>query len=666
MRDLAGWSKIIVSILAFVWCVFLVYTALTVSLHPILQGSISLSFGLAIVFLAYPFSAKSEIYRSEKKHILKPLVFGTTRMPSLLDFLFIAISVGPCLYIMIEWEIIVRSPGYYDTYQLVIGLFLIVGLLEGTRRSLGLSIPILMLCFIGYAMYGHHIPGMFGHAGFEGEEILYQLFLMQEGIWGLLTDMTARLIALFVLFGPVLFATGVGKTFMDIAMISGGRVRGGAGHVAVVGSSFFGMLSGSSVANVATTGSFTIPTMKKLRFPPAMAGAVEASASSGGQIMPPIMGAGCFIMAEFLNVPYVTVMIAGIIPGVLYFIGVSAGIWVEAGRYGLGKLPASMMPKFKEAFGIRQLITFVAPVGLLMFMLFIHYPAQQAAAWALMVCMINFLLIGGPLNPASMWERIKIIWVDGYFRAVITALAWLMVMMSCVQMAVTLISMTGFGVKVSAGIMGLAGTHIMLALFATMLIAMLLGMGMTTTAAYVIAAAVLVPAMENLGLPALASHLFIFYFAIKSGLTPPVCITVFTAAAIAGSHWLRTAWYSIRLGIGGYILPFYFILMPEYLMQGSPLMIAYVVASGIAAMFAIEAGLMGFFNKPATILERSLYMIAGLMILAPIGYSLLGYVIWIGAYLLERYDIRLPGDTRPAIDKHYYKGDPADPRIASY
>ncbi len=656
MRDLKGWSKIVVGIMAFIWCVFLVYTALTVALHPILQGSISLSFGLAIVFLVYPVSSGSGIYNSEGKHILKPLIFGSSSSPSLLDLLFIAISVSPCLYIMIEWESIVRSPGYYETYQLAIGFFLIVGLLEGTRRALGLSIPILMLGFIAYALFGQHIPGMFGHAGFDSEEILYQLFLMQEGIWGLLTDMTSRLIALFVLFGPVLFATGVGKTFMDIAMISGGRVRGGAGHVAVVGSSFFGMLSGSSVANVATTGSFTIPTMKRLGFPPAMAGAVEAAASSGGQIMPPIMGAGCFIMAEFLNVPYLTVMVAGIIPGVLYFIGVSAGIWVEAGRYGLGKLPAELMPRLKEAFGIKQLITFIAPVGLLMVMLFLYYPAQQAAGWALMVCMVNFLLIGGPLKLSAIWERIKIIWVEGYFRAVITALAWLMVMMSCVQMAVTLISLTGFGVKVSAGIMGLAGTHIMLALFATMLIAMLLGMGMTTTAAYVIAAAVLVPAMEMLGLPALASHLFIFYFAIKSGLTPPVCITVYTAAAIAGGHWLRTAWYAIRLGIGGYILPFYFILMPEYLMQGNPWMIAYAVVSGIAAMFAIEAGLMGFFNKPSTILERILYAIAGFLILAPIGYSLLGYAVWLAGYLLERYDVQFPGiGKRPALDKHYYK-----------
>jgi TRAP transporter 4TM/12TM fusion protein len=408
---------------------------------------------------------------------------------------------------------------------------------------------------------------------------------------------------------------------------------------------------------VATTGSFTIPTMKKLKFPPELAAGVEASASSGGQIMPPIMGAGCFIMAEFLNVSYITVMIAGIMPGVIYFIGVSAGIWVEAGRYGIGKIPKELMPNMREALGLRQMVTFLAPVGLLMVMLFMYFPAQMCAAWALLVAMINYLLIGGPMNAKAIWIRVKHIWVEGYLRAVLTALAWLMVMMSCVQMAVTIISMTGFGVKVSAAILTLAGTNLFLALIATMLIAIVLGMGMTTTAAYVIAAAVLVPALDQLGLPSLASHLFIFYFAIKSGLTPPVCIAVYTAAAIANSNWLSSAWASMRLGIGGYIMPFYFILMPEYLMQGNVVTIIYVFISAIAAMFAIEAGIMGYFTKPLTMLERALYTLAGFLVLAPLTYNIIGVCVWILGYLLERFDVRIPIiSVRPKqIEMHHSK-----------
>jgi len=493
---------------------------------------------------------------------------------------------------------------------------------------------------------------MFGHAGFTGEEVLYQLFMMTEGIWGLLTDLTSRLIALFVLFGPVLFATGVGKTFMDISQLTGGRVRGGAGHVAVIASSFFGMLSGSSVANVATTGSFTIPTMKRLGFPPALAGAVEAAASSGGQIMPPIMGAGCFIMAEFLNIPYLSVMVAGIIPAVIYFVGVSAGIWVEAGRFGLGKLPPELIPRMREVLGLRQLLTFVLPVGTLILLLAMFLPPQFCAAWALVVAMVNYMVIGGAWSPSGLWNRMKTIW-EGYLQAVVTALAWLMVMMSCVQMAVTMISLTGFGVKVSSLIIDLAGTHLSLALAATMITALVLGMGMTTTAAYVIAAAVLIPALDGIGLPSLASHMFIFYFAIKSGLTPPVCIAVYTASAIAGSPWLRTAWNSMRLGIGGYIIPFYFILMPGYLMKGDPWWIIYLIASGVAAMFAIEAGIMGYLKKPSTMLERTVYTVAGLLILGPLKYSLVGFGLFAVGYLLERFDVQIPVIAeRPGLAKH--------------
>ena len=621
MREVRGVWKIVIGVLAGVWSAFLLYTALTVSLHPVLQGSISLSFGLAIVFLAYPLSSKRT---RNAKGAVKTLFFGSETSPSLLDMVMVVVSVFPCVYLMFAWEDIVRHPGFYETYQLVFGAVLVICLLEGTRRSLGVVIPLLVLFFLCYALFGGGIPGMFGHAGFGYEEVLYQLFMMTEGIWGLLTDLTSRLIALFVLFGPVLFATGVGKTFMDISQLSGGRIRGGAGHVAVISSSFFGMLSGSSVANVATTGSFTIPTMKRLGFPPALAGAVEAAASSGGQIMPPIMGAGCFIMAEFLNIPYVSVMVAGLIPAVIYFYGISAGIWVEAGRFGLGKLPAELMPRLKEVLGPKQILTFVLPVGTLVVLLVMFLPPQFCAAWALVMAMGIFLIIGGSWSPQALWERIKVIW-EGYFRAVTTALAWLMVMMSCVQMAVTMISLTGFGVKVSSLIIALAGTSLALALVAAMITALILGMGMTTTAAYVIAASVLVPAMKGLGLPLLASHLFIFYFAIKSGLTPPVCITVYTASAIAGSNWLRTAWNSMRLGIGGYIIPFYFLMMPGYLMKGDVWWIIYLVISGLVAMFAIEAGVMGYLTKPSTILERILYTGAGLLILGPVMYSIVGY-----------------------------------------
>lgn len=614
MRELTGGWKILAAILIGSWSIFLVYTALTIALHPLLQGGVSLSFGLALVFLLYPYGKKA--LSAEGTSLKHKIFYGTLHSPSWLDVLLLIIAVIPCIYIMIYWERVARAVGRYEDYQLVLGVVLIILLLEGTRRCLGKAIPILVLLFLVYALVGEHIPGFFGHAGYHYTEILYQLYLMTDGIWGMLTDLTSRVIALFVIFGPVLFAVGVGKGFMDLARFTGGRMTGGAGQIAVISSAFFGMLSGSAVANVATTGSFTIPTMKKVGYKSELAGAIEASASSGGQITPPIMGAGAFVMAEFLNIPYLTVMLAAVIPALVYYAGVWAGIYVEAKRYGLGRLPPELIPKLSEVFAPKQVVMVFVPIGLLLILLLMYIPPQICAAWSLIAAMVLFMIAGGRWSLRDAWERIKII-ADAYYRAVSAALAWLMVMMSCVQMAVTMISLTGFGVKISEIIMSLAGVNIILALVATMICAIILGMGMTTTAAYVIAAAVLGPALEGLGLPPLAGHLFIFWYAIKSGLTPPVCIACFTAAAIAGANWIRLAWIAIRLGIGGYLMPFFFVFYPVFLMRGTPFEIIVMAALAILAMFPLEAAVMGHFIKPTTMLERLLFFAGGLAVLHP-------------------------------------------------
>ncbi|MDI6754177.1 MAG: TRAP transporter large permease subunit, partial [Thermodesulfobacteriota bacterium] len=325
---------------------------------------------------------------------------------------------------------------------------------------------------------------------------------------------------------------------------------------------------------------------------------------------------GAFVMAEFLNISYLSVMIAGFIPAIIYFAGVWAGVYVEAKRCGLGKLPSELVPKLSEVFAPRQVMMVFIPIGLLVYLLILFLPPQLCAAWALIAAMALYMITGGPLSPKGAWERIKVI-AGGYYSGVTTSLAWLMVMMSCVQMAVTMISLTGFGVKISEVILSLAGVNVFLALIATMITAIILGMGMTTTAAYIIAAAVLAPALVGLGVPALAGHLFIFYYAILSGLTPPVCIAVYTASAISGGQWLTLAWISIRLSIAAYVIPYFFIFEPAFLMQGSFLDILGKALLAILAMFPIEAGIMGHFLKPTTILERFLFLFGGLGMLHP-------------------------------------------------
>ncbi len=635
MRELRGGWRFICGVLVGCWSIFLIYTALTVALHPLLQGGVSLAFGLALVFLLYPLN--KDKLQDKSDSLKKKIIYGTKDSPSFLDIILLIISITPCIYIMIAWESVARAVGRYEDYQLIMGAVLAILLLEGTRRALGNVIPIVVLFFLLYALFGEYIPGFFGHSGYSISEILYQTYLMTEGIWGMLTDLTSRVIALFVIFGPVLFAIGIGKGFMDLARFTGGRFTGGAGQIAVVSSAFFGMLSGSAVANVATTGAFTIPTMKKVGYRSEFAGAIEASASSGGQIMPPIMGAGAFVMAEFLNIPYLNVMIAGLIPAIIYFAGVWAGVYIEAKRAGLGKLPPELIPKFSEVFAPRQVMMVFIPVGLLIYLLIRFLPPQLCAAWALIVAMVLYMATSGPFTLKGIWEKIKII-AGAYYSGVTSSLAWLMVMMSCVQMAVTMISLTGFGVKISEIILSLAGMNIFLALIATMITAIILGMGMTTTAAYVIAAAVLGPALAKMGIPALAGHLFIFWFAIKSGLTPPVCIAVFTAAAISGGNWLRLAWISIRLGIGGYIMPFFFVFYPVFLMQGHPLKILSSAILAIIAMFPLEASIMGHWLKPTTILERILFFAGGLAILHPsLITDLLGLLLIVMGLLSQKY-----------------------------
>lgn len=614
MRELTRVWKGVIGVLVGVWSFFLVYTALTVAFHPIVQGSISLGFGLVLVYLLYPLGKKG--LSPEPASSLDNFLFGKKDSPALLDILLAILSITPCVYILFTWKEFCMHPGWYETYDLALAGLLAICLLEGTRRCLGKTIPFLVLVFIGYALFGQFIPGFFGHSGFSLEEVLYQLYLMTEGIWGFLTDITSRIIALFILFGPVLFATGVGKGFMDVAQFTGGRVRGGAGQIAVIGSASFGTLSGSSVANVATTGAFTIPTMKRLGYSKNLAGAIEASASSGGQIMPPIMGAGAFVMAEFLGIPYLHVIAAAIIPALIYYAGVASGVWIEATRQGLGKLPLELIPKAREVFAPRQVMTVLIPVGVLIYLLIQYLPPQLCAGWALIVAMVLFMLTGGRLSLKPAWERIKII-AGAYHRAVTAALAWLMVMMSCVQMAVSMIALTGFGVKLSEVIIGLAGVNVLLALIATMGCAIILGMGMTTSAAYVIAAAVLGPALIGLGIPGIAGHLFIFYFAIISAITPPVCIAAFTAASISRGSWLRIAFIAMRLCIAAYIVPYFFVFSPALLMQGEPLYILLCAVTALAAMFFIEAGAGGYFIKPTTILERLLLIAGGLALIQP-------------------------------------------------
>lgn len=646
MRELRGFWKIIGQLLVGALVVLVIYTALMGAWHPVIQGSIFLNFSLMLVFLYTPMS-KARV-RAGSPSFVEKFLFGMKDSPAILDVLMMIASIVACGYVLVNWEEITRQRWMYQPYELVLSAILGVMLLEATRRTTGKIIPTLVIAFLAYALFGSIIPGSFGHPGFPLFEVLYHYYMMTEGYWGMLTDLTSRVIAVFLLLGPILFATGVGDTFMNLARFFGGRISGGAGQIAVISSACFGTLSGSAVANVATTGTFTIPTMKKLGYRPEFAGAIEASASSGGQIMPPIMGVGAFVMAEMLGIPYLYVCVAAIIPALIYFFGVGAGVFFAAKKYGLGKVPPELMPKAREVFALRPMINLLIPVGILIYILVLLLPPQLAAVLALIAGIATFLIVG-LLSPGQIRGRIRTLG-GALSTGTITALATLMVMAVCVQMAVSLVSLTGLAVKMSEAIMALAGVNVFLALVATMVMIMILGMGMPTTAAYIIGAAVLGSTLMGLEIKGLSAHMFIFYYSVLGNISPPVCVAVYTAVTIAGGNWLRMAFIAMSLCLGAYLIPFTFVFYPALLMQGEPIDIIYTTLTALMGVLFVSAGVFGYFLKPTNILERLIFITGGLLLFKPgLSTDLIGAAMIATGIMMQKLR-RTPVKPKPELE----------------
>lgn len=600
MRQLTGpWKKAFVTI-GFLWCAFLLYTSLRFAFHPMLQGSISLGTGLVLVFMLYPMRKK----KTPENH------------PSVLDVLMMIASVVVCVYVAINYR-------YFEEYATltmshkgtVLGTITLLLMLEGSRRTLGKAVPILTLSFLAYVFFGNVIPGNWGHSGYSIGHVMWQLYQTTNGYWGVVTDIVSRVVLIFIIFGPVLFATGAGESFMGLANLVGGRVKGGAAQIAVIASGLFGMFSGAAVANVATTGAFTIPTMKKVGYRNNFAGAVEAAASSGGQLMPPIMGAGAFVMAEFLGKPYLDIMIAAIIPAILYYLGVASGIFFEASRAGLSRLPADMVPKAKDVFYWKTLARVVIPLGVLLWFLLKFFPAQNCAGWALVTSIVLYTFTGGSLTWSELKKRFANIG-EGFLGGV-RSMCWLIVMIVCIQTVVCLIALTGFGVKFASVVIELGKGNLLLALVVTMIAAIVLGMGMPTVAAYVIAVSVIGPALLKLGIPLFNAHMFIFYFAVISAITPPVAVATYPAAALAEGQWISIAWIAMRLAIAAYIVPFLFIYNPPLLMMGTPFLIIKASFFSLLGIICLAIGGMGYCFKSTTIPERIIFAVAGIFFLIP-------------------------------------------------
>lgn len=573
-RSLKGWINRIIITIAVLMSLFHLYTATFGIFTSILQRSIHLAFTMILIFSIIK-SRKSE------KSVSIPWY----------DYVLIGLSIISTGYIIITAEEITSRFSFVtplSTTQVIIGVFLTILLVEATRRTIGNALTIIVLLFIAYGLFGQFLPGALGHSGFSLEWMMEQLYYTTSGVFGIPLGISATFVFMFILFGKFLEKSGGGQFFIDLSIATMGKYRGGPAKTAVVSSAMLGTISGSAVANTVTTGAFTIPLMKKTGYNKDFSGAVEAVASTGGQIVPPIMGAAAFIMASYLGIPYSQVALAAIIPAILYFLCLLFQVDFRAQKLGLKGLPKIELPNTKDV--LKKGYIFFAPLLIIIVLLFIGYSPMRAGLIAIVtVIAITLLKSASRLNPRKLTSILS----EGARASLETAIAC-----AASGLIMGIISMTGIGLKFSSFIISIAGGSLLLTLIYTMIASIILGMGLPTVAAYIVQVGLTIPALIDLGVAPLAAHMFVFYYACLSAITPPVALASFAGAGIAGADPLRTSIAGMRLGISAFIVPFFFIYGPAMLLDGSVLEIIMVLITSIIGIFALAAVVENWFVMP--------------------------------------------------------------------
>ncbi|MCY0096027.1 TRAP transporter permease [Hoeflea ulvae] len=522
------------------------------------------------------------------------------------------LGMAACIWVAWQHSALGDQYGFLEgRFQVGIAVILLVVVLEAARRAISWPLPLVALLALLYGLFGQHIPGEFGHSGTPLASFLGTLTIAEGGIWGSLAGVSVSVVAIFVIFGAVLNAGEAGQGFMNIASAAAGRLKGGAAKVSVISSALFGSISGSASANVASTGAITLPAMTKLGYPKRLAAAVEAVASSGGQIMPPLMGAGAFVMVELTGVPYTAIMAAAVLPALLYFFAVWVGINAYAGRYDLAGLAEDDRP------GLRAVIItsafFAVPFAVLMWGMFVTgMTPQYAASMAILVGFVMlFFHADGTFSLGRSLDRLE--------NALINAsrqVSMIAAIILCASIIIGVLSITGLGVKITSLILSASGGMLWPSLLLTALACLVLGMEVPTTAAYVICVSVAGPALSKLGLEPLQAHLFVFWFALLSTITPPVCGAVFIAAGMVGENWLKVAVTAMSLGVGLYIIPLTMIANPSIIAVATEPLAAIVTLGQIGLGLAlISYALIGAFR----LLPRLGLGLAGFLVLfAPV------------------------------------------------
>ena len=580
-----------VTVVAVAMSLFHLYTGGHMVFTAMVQRSVHLGFALALIFMLYP--ARAGLVRTG---------------PSILDWLFVGLSVMCCAYISWNWDALseavrIANPTMLD---MVLGIIATLLVLEATRRTAGLALPLLAVSFIIYAFVGPYMPGMLNHPGIPLSQFIGMNYLFSEGIFGVPLGVSATLVVMFIIFGAFLEQSGGGKFFIDLASATFGGVRGGPAKIAVIASGFFGMISGSAVANVAGVGTFTIPLMKRVGYSPHFAAAVEAVASTGGLIMPPVMGAAAFVMAEMLGVSYLSICMAAAIPALLYYVSLFIFIDLEAAKTGLHGIPKEDKPNLRPVLrdGAHLLIP---PVVLVYLLGVMQWSAVKSGFYGIVATAICAML-----RRSTRLDRTKLV---AALRKGATGTLQVAAVCACAGFVISVVSITGLGLTFSTILIEAAGGNFLLLLVLTMIASLILGMGLPATPTYIILAVLAAPAIVQMGVTPVAAHLFVFYFGALSAITPPEAMAAYAAAAIAGASPMRTGFTAWRMALPAFIVPFMFIYGPALLMEGEPTAVFGAVVTATIGVGLFAAAIQGFALTRLTISNRSCLVVAALLLI---------------------------------------------------
>lgn len=575
-------------IFSIILAIFHLYTSATGVLEPLIQRPFHLGIILSLAFITYAFTKNGKI--------------------TVIDVLFSVASLVSVFYIILNYESIIMRSGTLTQLDIIFGVICIVLLFEATRRTNGLPLVILAGLFAIFMFYGPYMPNLIAHRGYDLSDFVYYMFLSTEGIFGTAVGVSATYIYLFILFGAVLQKSGLGALFNDISIALLGRYSGGPAKVAVVGSGFMGTINGSAIANVVTTGAFTIPLMKKLGYRSHFAGAVEAVSSVGGYLMPPIMASTAFIMAEMLNVPYTHIIVAALLPAILYYLTIIVMVHLRAGKQNIKGLPEDQIPNLKEVLRKRGFL--LLPIILLVILLIFGFTPIFAAFYSIISAVIV----------SQFSKETKMGFADILDAFVIAAKNTIPVAIACAIVGIIMgvSTVTGLGLTASNVIIELGGGSLFLTLAFTMIACLVLGMGLPSIPTYILTATMAAPALIELGVPGMAAHLFVFYFGSMANLTPPVALAAFAAAGIAGSNPTKTGLSALKLAIAGFIVPYLFVYSPEMLLQsGEWWKAAKIFTSGLLGVLSLSVFIEGYGLRNVTTIERFTALIAAVLLITP-------------------------------------------------